>query len=63
MPLSFGFYINDFICFSCNDKVKAKFQHILSWLTQVKYIGVVEWFLGTHFSWRNNNTETPVHMN
>ena len=26
-------------------------------------MGVIEWFLGTHFSWRHNNEETAAHLN
>lgn len=49
--LTLGLYVDKFVYFSCNDKIEAKFQHILSWLIKVEFMGVVEWFLCTHFSW------------
>ena len=51
-PLTLGLYVDDFIYFSCDDEVEARFQRILSRLIKVEFMGVVEWFLGTHFSWR-----------
>ena len=43
-----GMYMNDFVYFFYDDKVRARFQCILSPLIQVEFIRVVEWFLGIH---------------
>ena len=58
-----GLYVDDFIYFSSSNEVEEKFQHILSRLINVDVMGTVEWFLGTHFSWRQTPEETAVHMN
>ena len=34
----------------------------MSRLIKVEFMGVVKWFLGTHFAWRHNNKETAVHL-
>jgi hypothetical protein len=58
-----GLYVDDFIYFSNNTAVEEKFERILSRLINVDFMGTVEWFLGTHFSWRQTSEETAVHMN
>ena len=58
-----GLYIDDFMFFSTSDSVESKFQIILSRLVTVDFVGVVEWFIGIHFSWRLSNGEINVHMN
>ena len=63
MPLTLGLYVDDFVYFSCSNEVKARFQRILSRHIKVEFMGVVEWFLGTHFAWRHNDEETAVHLN
>ena len=63
VPLTLGLYVDDFVYFSCSDEVEARFQRILSRLIKVEFMGVVEWFLGTHFAWRHNDKETAVHLN
>ena len=42
---------------------RGKFQAILSRLLTVDFMGIVEWFLGIHFSWRLSEGEVDVHMN
>jgi len=63
IPMTLGLYVDDFIFFSTCDKVEAKFQDILSRLLTVDFMGIVEWFLGVHFSWRLSQGEADVHMN
>ena len=58
-----GLYVDDFVLFSTWNKVEAKFQEILSRLITVYFVGIVEWFLGIHFSWRTSQGEVDVHMN
>ena len=55
--------MDDFVYFSVDDETEAMFQRILSRLIKVEFMGVVEWFLGTHFSWRHNDEETAAHLN
>jgi len=56
-------YVDDFIFFSPDDAVEQKFQRILSNLIKVDVMGVVEWFLGIHFSWQVTGGEVDVHLN
>ena len=49
--------------YSPDDSVETKFQEILSNLIAVDFMGVVEWFLGTHFSWSLTPSTVKVHMN
>ena len=48
-PLTLGLYVDDFVSFSYNKEVEAKFRRILSWSIKVEFMGVVEGFLCTHF--------------
>ena len=52
IPITLGLYVDDFVFFSTCDNVEEKFQDILSRLLTVDFMGIVEWFLGVHFSWR-----------
>ena len=61
-PLTLGLYVDDFVFFSTCDAVEVKFQMILPRLLTVNFMGVVEWFLGIHFSWRLSNGDVDVHM-
>ena len=61
-PLVLGLYVDDFVYFSASDEVEAKFQRILSKMIDVEFMGVVEWFLGTQFTWRRDKSETACHM-
>ena len=56
-------YVDDFVFFSPDDAVEQKFQRILSNLIKVDFMGVVEWFLGIHFSWQVTGGEVDVHLN
>ncbi len=44
--ITLGLYNDNFIFFSTDNIVEAKFQTILSKLILVDFMGVVEWFLG-----------------
>ena len=63
IPMTLGLYVDNFVFFSTCDKVEAKFQTILSRLLTVDFMGIVEWFLSIHFSWRLSEGEVDVHMN
>ncbi len=50
VPLSLGLYVDDFVYFSEDPNVEALFCHLLSERCKVDFMGIVEWFLGVHFS-------------
>ena len=50
-PLSLGMYVDNFIYFLEDPEVKKLFCHLLSERYRVDFMGIVEWFLGVHFSW------------
>jgi hypothetical protein len=49
IPLTLGLYVDNFVYFSADDAVEAKFQRLLKQHVTVDFMGRVEWFLGTHF--------------
>jgi hypothetical protein len=58
-PLSLGLHINDFVYSSKDLAVEALFCCLL----KVDFMGVVNWFLGVHFSWRITPLTVTVHLN
>ena len=62
-PLSIGLYIDNFVYFSEDPAVKALFCQLLSEHCNIDFMGIVEWFLGVHFSWRVTSYSVLVHMN
>jgi hypothetical protein len=62
-PLSLGLYGNNFVYFSKDQAVKALFCQLLSQCCKVDFIGIVNWFLGIHFSWRITPTSVTVNLN
>jgi hypothetical protein len=61
-PLTLGLYVDDFIYFSDNPNVEQLFEQLLSSLITVDFMGIVEWFLGTHFQWNKTNNEVSFHL-
>ncbi len=61
--LSISLYVNDFVYFSEDPAVKALFECLLQERVKVEFIGLVEWFLGIHFSWRITPLRVDVHLN
>ncbi len=55
--------MDDFVYFSEDPAVKALFEHLLSEQVKVDFMGLVEWFLGVHFSWQITKSSVDVHMN
>jgi hypothetical protein len=49
-----GLYVDDFIYFSEDPAVER---------IKVDFMGLVEWFLGIHFSWQITKPTVDVHMN
>ncbi len=63
VPLSLGLYVDDFIYFSEDPNVEALFCCLLSERCQFDFMGIVEWFLVVHFSWRITPNSVTVHLN
>ena len=57
-----GLYADDFIYFGLSDNVKCRFEAILSQSISVTFMGVVNWFLGTHFIWVTRGPHISVHL-
>jgi hypothetical protein len=58
-----GLYVDDFIYFSENPAVESLFCHLLAKRCKVDFMGIVEWLLGIHFSWRFTSSLVAVHLN
>jgi len=54
--------VDNFVYFSEDPDVKAKFAHLLKEQVTVDFIGTVEWFLGTHFQWMVLPDLVQVHL-
>ena len=62
-PLSLGLYVDDFVYFSEDPAVEKLFCRLLAERCKVDFMGIVEWFLGVHFSWRLTPSAVAVHLN
>ena len=63
VPLSLGLYVDDFVYFSEDPAVELLFERLLRERVKVDFMGLVEWFLGIHFSWRMTSSQVDVHLN
>ena len=61
--LSLGLYVDDFIYFSEDPATEAIFEQLLREQFKVDFMGLVEWFLDIHFSWRFTSSRVDVHLN
>ncbi len=61
-PLTIGLYVDDFVYFSADSEVEAKFQRLLKQHITVNFMCTVEWFLGTHFQWSVTLAVVKVHL-
>ena len=50
-PISVGLYVDDMVYFSTSDDTEQRFEDILASQFAISFMGVVNWFLGTHFTW------------
>ncbi len=62
-PLLLGLYVDDFVYFLEDPAIKVLFSHLLSEQCKVDFMGIIEWFLGIHFSWRIMPSTVAVHLN
>ncbi len=62
-PLTLGLYVDDFVYFSEDPAVESLFCRLLGERCKVDFMGIVEWFLGVHFSWRITPSSVAVHLN
>ena len=63
VPSSLGLYVDDFVYFSEDPEVESLFERLLWERVKVDFMGLVEWFLGIHFSWRMTSSRVDVHLN
>ncbi len=63
MPLSLGLYVDNFVYFSKDPVVETLFCCLLAKRCKVDFMGIVEWFLGVHFSWCITYSSVAVHLN
>jgi hypothetical protein len=61
-PLTLGIYVDDFVYFSEDPQVECQFEQLLANLVTVKFMGTVDWFLGTHFQWLSFADIVSIHM-
>jgi hypothetical protein len=62
VPLTLCIYVDNFIYFSEDSAVEEKFQHLLTDLITVDFMGMVEWFLVKHFQWLLTPDKVEVHL-
>ncbi len=60
--MSIGLYVDDFVYFSADPEVETLFERLLKNRVKVDFMGLVEWFLGIHFSWRTTPSKVDVHL-
>jgi hypothetical protein len=63
VPLSLDLYVDDFVYFLEDPNVEVLFKRLLQKRVKVDFMGLVEWFLGIHFSWRFTSSRVDVHLN
>jgi hypothetical protein len=52
-----GLYVDGLVYFLEDPAVKTLFKRLLREWIKVDFMGLVEWFLGIHFSWRITNQQ------
>ncbi len=62
-PLTLGLYVDYFVYFSEDHAVESLFCRLLAKHCKVDFMGLVEWFLGIHFSWCLTSSLVTVHLN
>jgi hypothetical protein len=62
-PLSLGLCVDNFVNFSEDLAVKALFCWLLTQCCKVDFMGIVNWFLGIHFTWCITLPSVTMHFN
>jgi hypothetical protein len=63
VPLSLGLYVDNFGFFLEDPNIEALLKRLLQEWVKVDFVGLVEWFLGIHFSWRFTSLQVDVLLN
>eukprot|EP00804_Cyclotella_cryptica_P016077 CCRYP_004202-RA/>CCRYP_004202-RA protein AED:0.18 eAED:-0.12 QI:0/0/0/1/0.5/0.33/3/0/1917 len=62
-PIHVGLYVDDFVFYSACDAEQQRFQRILASKIKVDFMGDVDYFLGTAFTWkRHTNGELSAFL-
>ncbi len=62
-PLTVGLYVDDMVYYSTDDSIEERFETILASQFKISFMGVVNWFLGTHFTWLDlDDGNISVHL-
>jgi hypothetical protein len=61
-PLTFGVYVDNFVYFLEDPQLERRFKQLLANLVMVKFMGTVDWFLGTNFQRSSFADNVSVHM-
>ena len=57
-----GLYVDDFVFYSSDPTQEALFKTLLQEHIQVDFMGDVDYFLGTKFTWPKKNKGTPLYI-
>ena len=61
-PITVGLYVHDMVYFSVSD-IGQQFEQILSSKFNISFMGIINWFLGTHFTWSDHpDGNISVHL-
>ena len=61
--MSIELSVDNFVYFSEDPEVESLFERLLKEQVKVDFMGLVEWFLGVHFSWHFTPSKADVHLN
>lgn len=53
--------MDDFVYFLEDPEIERPFEQLLAWHATSDFMGMVDWFLGTHFQWSCYNGDVSVH--
>ena len=61
--ITIGLYVDDMVYYSTNDSIEECFKAILASKFKISFVGIVNWFLGTHFTWLDlDDGNISVHL-
>ena len=53
-PIYLGLYVDDIVYYSKDASVERGFESLLAAKIKVKFMGTMNWFIGTHFDWSSH---------